>query len=176
MLIDGRWNVPNFRNQMDGVYEWDVAPLPRYREYDENGDVLIEGLPAGHSGSVALAINAKTSKPNASWLFLEYIGGRIGQEEQAKSGFAIPSQMDLANTEVFLQSDQNPKNSIIFLDAALHQTAGDWWYLRDNQWIDPWAGLLNGSVRNGETTLTEFFQSTEYNNTFELLLAYTRKD
>lgn len=176
MLIDGRWNVPNFREQMDGVYEWDVAPLPRYRSYDENGDVLVEGLPAGHSGSVALAINAKTGKPNASWLFLEYIGGSIGQLEQAKSGFAIPSQMDLANTEDFLQSDQNPKNSVIFLDAAYYQTPGDWWYLRDNQWIDPWAGLLNGSVRNGETTLTEFYNSSEYNDTFDILLTYTRKD
>jgi multiple sugar transport system substrate-binding protein len=176
MLIDGRWNVPNFRQQMDGVYNWDVAPLPRYRSYDENGDILVEGLPAGHSGSVALAINAKTAKPNASWLFLEYIGGSIGQIEQSKSGFAIPSQMDLANTEDFLQSDQNPKNSVIFLDAAYYQTPGDWWYLRDNQWIDPWAGLLNGSVRNGETTLTQFYNSSEYNDTFDILLTYTRRD
>lgn len=176
MMVDGRWNVPNFRDQMDGVYDWDVAPLPVYRTYDEAGNVLVEGLAAGHSGSVALAINAKTSKPNASWLFLEYIGGSIGQLEQTQSGFAIPSQMDLANTEDFLQSDQNPRNSIIFLDAALVQTPGDWWYLRDNQWIDPWAGLLNGSVRNGETTLTEFYESREYNNTFDVLLNYTKKE
>lgn len=176
MLIDGRWNVPNFRKQMDGVYKWDVAPLPIYRTYDEQGNVLKEGLPSGHSGSVALAINAKTSKPNASWMFLEYIGGSIGQLEQARSGFAIPSQMDLANTEDFLQSDQNPKNSVIFLNAAYNQSPGDWWYLRDKQWIDPWAGMLNGSVRNGDMTLTEFFNSTEYKNTFEILKTYTKKE
>jgi ABC-type glycerol-3-phosphate transport system substrate-binding protein len=175
MLLDGRWNVPNFRDQMDGIYKWDVAPLPRYRTYDDNGDILVEGLPAGHSGSVALAVNAKTSKPNASWLFLEYIGGSIGQLEQARSGFAIPSQRDLAATEDFLQSDQNPKNSIIFLDAARNQTPGDWWYLRDKAWIDPWAGLLNGSVRNGQVTLSGFYNSDEYNSTFDVLLTYTRK-
>ena len=175
MLIDGRWNVPNFREQMDGIYEWDVAPLPQYRTYDENGNVLLEGLPAGHSGSVALAINAKTSKPNASWLFLEYIGGSVGQLEQAKSGFAIPSQIALAQTEDFLQSDQNPKNSVIFLQAAANQTPGDWWYLRDKQWIDPWAGLLNGSVRNGVVTLSAFYVSDEYNDTFDLLKQYTQK-
>lgn len=175
MLVDGRWNVPNFRDQMDGRYEWDIAPLPIYRTYDGNGDVLIEGVPAGHSGSVALSINAKTTKPNASWEFLEYIGGSVGQLEQAKSGFAIPSQMHLANTEDFLQSDQNPRNSVIFLDAALNQTPGDWWYLRDKQWIDPWAGILNGSVRNGQMTLTQFYLSQEYNTTHGVLLQYTRK-
>jgi ABC-type glycerol-3-phosphate transport system substrate-binding protein len=175
MLIDGRWNVPNFRRQMDGVYEWDVAPLPIYRTYDANGDVLIQGLPAGHSGSVALAINKKTTKPNACWEFLEYIGGSIGQLEQAKSGFAIPSQIHLAETEDFLQSDQNPKNSVIFLDAAKNQTPGDWWYLRDKQWIDPWAGLLNGSVRNGKVTLSQFYDSNEYKTTFSVLKQYTQR-
>ena len=176
MLIDGRWNVPNFREQMNDTYDWDIAPLPIYRSYDNEGNVLAEGLPAGHSGSVALAVNAKTSKPNASWMLLEYIGGSIGQLEQAKSGFAIPSQMDLANTEDFLQSDQNPRNSIIFLNAANNQSPGDWWYLRDNQWIDPWAGLLNGSVRNGDVTLTQFYNSIEYNNTNDILKTYTEKD
>ncbi len=174
MLVDGRWNVPNFRKQM-GNYEWDIAPLPQYRTYDANGDILLEGLVAGHSGSVGLAINAKSSKPNASWEFLEYIGGSIGQLEQAKSGFAIPSQKALANTEDFLQSNQSPKNSIIFLKAAETQTPGDWWYLRDNQWIDPWAGKLNGSVRNAEMTLTQFYESKEYNSTFNVLKNYTKK-
>ncbi len=176
MLVDGRWNVPNFRTQMDDRFEWDVAPLPVYREYDNQGNVIVEGKSTGHSGSVALAINAKSSKPNASWMFLEYIAGSIGQLEQAKSGFAIPSQMELANTEDFLQSDQNPRNSVIFLDAAYNQSPGDWWYLRDNQWIDPWAGMLNGSVRNGDATLTEFYQSIEYNNTFDILKTYTESD
>ncbi|MDR2822699.1 MAG: extracellular solute-binding protein [Acholeplasmatales bacterium] len=187
MLVDGRWNVTNFRKQMQNLpgtptgqsgnkYEWDVAPLPVYREYDSNGSVEVEGLSAGHSGSVALSINAKTSKPSASFIFLEYIGGEIGQLEQAKSGFAIPSQRHLAATEDFLQTNQNPRNSIIFLDAAKNQTPGDWWYLMDKAWIDPWAGLLNGDVRNGKITLSQFYSSNQYNNTFDILKTYTKKN
>ncbi|MDR3318323.1 MAG: extracellular solute-binding protein [Clostridiales bacterium] len=175
MLVDGRWNVPNFRNEMDGKYEWDVAPLPIYKEYDANGNIKVHGRKAGHSGSVALVINSRSSLKNASWLFLEYIGGRTGQTEQAKSGFAIPSQKDIADSEVFLQPDKNPKNAGIFIDAARHQTPGDWWYLRDKQWIDPWAGKLNGSVRNGNMTLTEFENCVEFKNTFEMLKGYTKK-
>ena len=78
-------------------------------------------------------------------------------------------------SETFLQSDKNPKNAIVFVRAAQHQTPGDWWYLRDKLWIDDWAGKLNGDVRNGKITLSQFEQSTEYLRTWDKLKAYTRK-
>ena len=175
MLVDGRWNVVNFRKQMDGKYLWDVAPLPQYKEYDENGDITVHGIEAGHSGSVALCINAKSTKKNAAWKFAEFIGGKTGQTAQAESGFAIPSQKELANSEVFLQSNQNPKNSIVFVRAAEYETPGDWWYLEDKKWIDDWAGVLNGDVRNGNKTLSEFEKDSKYLKTWELLKNYTKK-
>ena len=175
MLVDGRWNVVNFRKQMDGKYLWDVAPLPQYKEYDENGDIIVHGIEAGHSGSVALCINAKSTKKNAAWKFAEFIGGKTGQTAQAESGFAIPSQKELANSEVFLQSNQNPKNSIVFVRAAEYETPGDWWYLEDKKWIDDWAGVLNGDVRNGNKTLSDFEKDSKYLKTWELLKNYTKK-
>lgn len=176
MLVDGRWNVTNFREQMDDKYEWDVAPLPIYKEYDKDGNVSVHGVPAGHSGSVGVAINAKCKVPNAAWLFLEYIGGEHGQSVQSKTGFAIPLQKHLAlDDEIFLQTNQNPRNSIIFIEAAENQKAGDWWYLRDNEWINEWANLLNGSVRNGKMKLTDFYNNSVYDKTFGTLLKYTEK-
>jgi len=184
MLVDGRWSTVNFRKKMDGVYKWDVAPMPQYKEYytEEDiipegksvGDVKVHGVEAGHSGSVALCVNAKSTKKNAAWLFCEYIGGKTGQEAQAKSGFAIPSQKDLANSEVFLQSDQNPRNSIVFVRAAQYETPGDWWYLKDKAWIDDWAGVLNGDVRNGLKTLSQFEQDQKYLSTWNKLKEYTK--
>lgn len=175
MLVDGRWNVTNFRATMDGKYAWDVAPLPQYKEYDAQGNVTVHGIEAGHSGSVALCINAKSNKKAAAWKFAEFIGGATGQTAQAESGFAIPSQKSIANSEVFLQSNQNPRNSIVFVRAAQHQTPGDWWYLEDKAWIDPWAGVLNGDVRNGEKTLSQFESSAEYISTWANLKEYTKK-
>lgn len=175
MLVDGRWNVVEFRSQMDGKYKWDVAPLPQYKTYDEDGNVKVHGIEAGHSGSVALCINAKSIRKNAAWKFAEYIGGEIGQTAQSLSGFAIPSQKKIANSEVFLQSDQNPKNSIVFVRAAEYETPGDWWYLTDKKWIDDWAGVLNGDVRNGEKTLSQFETDSKYLNTWKLLKDYTKK-
>ena len=184
MLVDGRWSTVNFRKKMDGRYEWDVCPMPQYKTYytaEDNipegksvGDVKVHGVEAGHSGSVALCVNAKSAKKNAAWIFCEFLGGKTGQEAQAKSGFAIPSQIALANSEVFLQSDKNPRNSIVFVRAAEFETPGDWWYLRDKAWIDDWAGVLNGDVRNGKKTLSQFEQDSKYKSTWQKLLEYTK--
>ncbi len=174
MLVDGRWSVVDYRSRM-GKYSWDVAPLPQYKEYDAEGNITVHGIEAGHSGSVALCINSKSTKKNAAWLFAEYIGGRVGQAEQAKSGFAIPSQIDLANSEVFLQTDKSPKNSIVFVRAAEHQTPADWWYLKDKDWTTDWANTLNGTVRNGEMTLAEFELDPTYTKTWDILKEYTKK-
>ncbi len=185
MLVDGRWSTVNFRKKMNGRYDWDVCPMPQYKEYYVDGDdipagksvgdVKVHGVEAAHSGSVALCINAKSTKKNAAWIFAEYIGGATGQTAQAKSGFAIPSQKSIANSEVFLQSDQNPRNSIVFVRAAQFETPGDWWYLRDKLWIDDWAGVLNGDVRNGKKTLSQFETDDKYLSTWSKLLTYTKK-
>ncbi len=181
MLVDGRWEVTKFRDESTGVnFVWDVCPLPMYREYDKDGfdasrKVTVHGIEAGHSGSVGLCISENSTVKNAAWKFIEFIGSEEGQSAQAAKGFAIPLQPELANTEVFLQSDKMPANSKIFLRAAEIQGAGDWWYLTDNAWIDDWAGVLNGDVRNGKKTMTEFFESTQFNSTYSKLLKYTEK-
>lgn len=175
MLVDGRWSVVNYRKKMDGIYNWDVAPMLQYREYDEEGNVTVHGIEAAHSGSVALCINANSTKKMAAWKFAEYIGGATGQTAQSESGFAIPSQKALANSEVFLQSNQNPKNAIVFVRAAAYETPGDWWYLRDKAWIDDWAAVLNGDVRNGLKTLSQFETDPKYLSTWAKLKEYTKK-
>lgn len=174
MLVDGRWNVTNFREQMTD-YEWDVAPLPMYKEY-EGDEVSVHGVEAGHSGSVALVLNAKSTVKNAAWKFIEFVAGERGQLLQAEAGFAIPLQKELAYSDEFLAPGQDPKNAEIFIRAAEVETPGDWWYLYDKAWIDDWAGVLNGDVRDGKKTLTEFEQSAEYLGTWEKLKEYTRKD
>jgi len=181
MLVDGRWNVSYFRDPDSGVnFTWDVCPLPMYRDYDVDGfgaerEVTVHGIEAGHSGSVGLCINNNSLVKNAAWKFIEFVGSEEGQSAQAAKGFAIPLQKDLANTEVFLQSDKMPRNSKIFINAAEVQGAGDWWYLTDNAWIDDWAGVLNGDVRNGKKSMTEFFESKQFMDTYAKLLKYTEK-
>ncbi len=174
MLVDLRYITATFRNEMDAEYDWDVAPLPMYKKYDEAGNITVHGVEAGHSGSVALCISSKSKVANEAWKFIEYCAGEEGQSLQAKAGFAIPLQEKLANSPVFLDG-QNPKNAKIFIDAAKYEGAGDWWYLYNKKWIDNWANVLNGSVRNGTMTMSEFYDCKEYKETFANLLEYSEK-
>lgn len=153
--------------------EWDMAPALVYKEYSEDGkEVLVHGVEAAHSGSVGIAINAKTKVANAAYLFAEFISSAEGQAIQAEFGFAIPLQRELANSEVF---NDGTKNYQVFIDACEYETPADWWYLRDKKWIDDWAGLLNGDVRNGKITLSEFYLDYKFTKTQELLDEYTAK-
>ncbi len=169
MFVDGRWEVTFLRSSSMKTGSWDVAPLPMYYEED---DTSVHGVQAGHSGSVGLAISANSDKKNAAWLFLRYVAGVEGQTAQSEAGFCIPNQIELANSDVFLQEDQDPKNSIIFVEAASYETPGDWWYLKDSLWIDEWANYLNYTVREGNGTVDELFEMYG-DSTQEKLYAYT---
>lgn len=162
MMVDGRWATTTYRKNIK-EFAWDVAPLPKAKD----------GVEAGHSGSMGLAISQKTKVKNAAWKFCEFIAGPEGQKAQAKTGFNIPNQKSIANTDDFLQPDQSPKNSIIFLRAAEVQRPGDWTYLPDTMWIDKWAPTLNGDVRNGKMNLTEFFAAVTA-KTNSALAEYTK--
>ena len=126
---------------------WDVAPLPVYKEYNTDGTVKVHGKQAGHSGSMGLAIAYGSKKKQAAWEFVKYVAGEEGQKAQSEAGFVIPNQISLANSEVFLQSNQAPKNSQVFIDAANYEQPADWWYLTNWNWIDDWADALNNRVR-----------------------------
>lgn len=172
MFVDGRWEVADLRKTMEEG-TWNVAPLPVYKEYDANGNVTVHGIAAGHSGSMGLAIADGSKNKDAAWLFLKYVAGEPGQRSQSIAGFAIPNQKSLANDEeVFLQSSKDPKNSIVFVEAAEFERPGDWWSIYDSSWIDDWANFLNYTVRENKATVEEMFDRY-YDATQEKLYKFT---
>ncbi len=178
MFVDGRWETTFLRTSNMAKGSWDVAPLPVYKEYDKNDNydgeakVTVHGIQAGHSGSVGLAIAEGSKVKTAAWMFLRYVAGEAGQTSQAEAGFCIPNQIELANSDVFLQKDQDPKNSIVFVEAAEVETPGDWWYLPDGDWITDWANDLNYEVREGRMTLDQLWANNA-DETQEVLYDYT---
>lgn len=143
MMVEGRYEVPNYRK--NASFDWDVAPLPvspyavaRYRETNREATEKEARLAvsSGHSGSVGLAISKKTHFPKEAYEFISFIAGPKGQSSQAETGFNIPNQKSLANTDVFLQSDQKPANAQIFIHAAQTQKEADWTYTPNTKsWI-----------------------------------------
>ncbi len=146
MIIETRYATGIYRKTIDeaqDAFDWDVAPLPKHAN----------GIAAGHSGSEALCIPAKSKHKDEAWKFIEYMTGEEGSKRFAEAGFTVPNTRELANSETFLQSNKNPKNSKIFVEAAEYQTTGDWGYLPSKAWINVWATDLNSKVLGGTQTL-----------------------
>lgn len=143
-------------------FEWDVAPLPVYKEYEyttaENGTVSAtltkEGVSAAHSSASSLSVWSGSSQKQAAFRFIEWMSGTEGQKIRAKKGY-VPNQTSLGGE--FLKDNPKPANVSCFLDALEYETPGDWWYMPDKNWIDEWANALNSKVRNGTMTLDSFF-------------------
>lgn len=176
MLVDIRANVALAR--MIDEFDWDVAPMLVYKEYDNDGNVTVSGNEGAHSGSTAWCMWSRTTVPNAAYLFIKFACGEEGQRILAQSGAILPNQKTLAKE--IMQSDiekgLKPMNAEIFARGAEYQTPGDWWFLKDGDWIDGngcWSIYLNKQVREYRATLTNFYAQNDYKDTFERLLKYT---
>ncbi len=178
MCVDVRASVQDCRDAMTD--EWDVAPMLVYKEYDANNQEVVSGVEGAHSGSTAWAVWNKSEVKNAAYLFVKFASGEEGQRILSQAGTIIANQQSVAEEMVQADVDagKSPANLEIFSKGAEYQIAGDWWFLKDGDWIDAegcWANYLNKTVRNYRATIPEFYTTNDYGGTFDLLLKYTQK-
>lgn len=103
MLMTSRRATTNFRTVTG--FEWDVAPLPVYRQ------------PVGVLHSDAYCMPKGAKNPDGAWRFLEYAIAEEGQRIIAATGRTVPSHTGVANSPAFLDPAQPPRNAKVFLDA-----------------------------------------------------------
>ena len=160
MLVETSEKAISFRNSITD-FEWDVAPLPVYKEYAADGVTVVNrGIEVGHSGSTGLAVWTKSNVKAEAFKVAQYFSTGYAQTLQAQTGYMIPNDMALAQTEYVqynLDSGQAPKNISIFTRMAESSRPGDWWYMPDNLWIDNWATPLNTEYRENAASLDDFF-------------------
>ncbi len=172
MLVQSNYCISSFRKAITD-FEWDVAPLPVYKEYESDGvTVKNKGVEIGHSGSSGLGIWKKSRQKEAAFKVAEYLSGGEAQRIQARNGFLMPNNRVLAAQDYVkynLESGKAPKNIQVFTEYGDVQRPGDWWYMPDNAWIDEWATPLNTQYRENNKTLDEFFAA--YTNATNAILA-----
>lgn len=178
MCVEARGSVQDCRDAMTD--EWDVAPMLVYREYDENDQATVSGIEGAHSGSTSWCVWSKSQVKNAAYLFVKFAAGEEGQRILSQAGTIIANQESVAEEMVKADVDAGkaPANLEIFSKGAEYQTPGDWWFLKDGDWIDAegcWANYLNQTVRNYKATIPTFYTTNDYLGTFEKLLKYTMK-
>jgi multiple sugar transport system substrate-binding protein len=103
MVLSSRRATPTFRTIT--AFDWDVAPLPRHRE------------PAGILHSDAYCMTAASNEKDAVWRFMEFALGPEGQRITAQSGRTVPSLIEVAESEAFLDPAAKPRSSHVFLDT-----------------------------------------------------------
>lgn len=144
MHIDGRWMVPRYRKL---AFEWDVAPIP----------VPVRGAPSiARSGSVGLAISARTQHPEEAFAVVEYLAGPRGQEKLTTTGFQLPNQRALASTSAFLQPGQRPTHAEVFVAAAEQSRPGPVTETPSGFWHDVFATYAD-EVWRGERRAADLF-------------------
>jgi multiple sugar transport system substrate-binding protein len=103
MILESRRSTPDFR-AVEGL-DWDVAPLPRYREA---ATIL-------HADGYCMA--KSSANKDAAYRFVEFALGKEGAPILARTGRTVPSNREVATTDAFLDPTQRPASSQVFLDA-----------------------------------------------------------
>jgi multiple sugar transport system substrate-binding protein len=103
MAFSSRRDTPSFRTITD--FRWDVAALPRRAQ------------PSGILQSDAYCLTTASENKDTAWRFVEFALGPEGARIVAASGRTVPSLIEVANSEAFLDPTQDPANSRVFLDT-----------------------------------------------------------
>ncbi|MGW4500411.1 ABC transporter substrate-binding protein [Micromonospora sp. NPDC004336] len=135
MLMSSRRSTTTFRS-ITG-FEWDVAPLPVYKE---QVGVL-------HSDAYCMTRGAKNK--DAAWRFLEFAIAEEGQRIIAATGRTVPSHIGVSRSPAFLGPAQPPRSAKVFLDAiptvrAL-PTVSTWPEIEDVTY-----GILENAMHRGD--------------------------
>ena len=105
MYLDSRRVVPGFREAIE--FEWDVAPLP----------VAPGGEPASILHADAFCMTSAGDAKDATWQFIEYALSEPGQTLLARTGRSVPANKAVAESPVFLEPEEPPANSQVWIDA-----------------------------------------------------------
>jgi len=104
MFLNSRRGTPTAR-AVEGL-DWDVAALPTGVE------------PAGILHTDAYCMAAATEDKDAAWTFIEFANSPTGQAIVAQSGRTVPSLIEVASSEAFLDPSVAPANSAVWLDTV----------------------------------------------------------
>ena len=106
MLMESRRVVPTLRAAAS--FRWDVAPFPTIAE------------PATVLHADGYCITASSSRVEDAWRFLEFALGTDGQRVMAATGRTVPSAIEVAESDAFLDPSVMPASGAVYLDQLAY--------------------------------------------------------
>jgi len=109
MYLNSRRGVPTYRQIT--AFDWDIAPLPR----------KVRTASLVHADAYCMPASVKNK--DLVWKFIEFANSVEGQTIVAASGRIVPSLKSVAESPAFLDPQQKPLNSRVFLEMIPHLRA-----------------------------------------------------
>src|SRR5574344_1007799 len=103
MHLSGRWLVPKYRQE--AKFDWDIINFPNGKE----GSVV----PLDASG---WAVSKSSRNKTEAIKFVQFLASKESIEKFTKSGLITPARKDVAYSETFLNKNQKPFNSKVFIN------------------------------------------------------------
>lgn len=110
MIISGRWVVPRYRTITD--FRWGISHLPKGK---------IRATPIF---TTAYVMSNKSKNIKDIWELAKFLSGNEGSRFIAELGLGVPSVKSVAFSPHFLDPEQSPENSEIYLDAISYARLG----------------------------------------------------
>lgn len=179
MIVQQNYLVTTLRNLIGDSFEWDVCPLPMYKEYEtlDGDEVKTQGINIGHSGTNGFGIWSRSKHKDEAFKVIQYFVSTEAQKIMSNSGFTMCNYRDLVQSEYVdaqVKKGLSPQNMQVFADYGDIDRQGDWGYVLDDAWIEKWSAALNGDVRNGLMSVDQMFELTT-DATNEALKKYKNK-
>lgn len=168
LLVETYANVDSFNKRCK--FDWGIARMPQYKTYTDPEDpacdeVAISGKVASHSEGYCVVIRKNTAMKDEAIKFVEWLTTK-GQKIFAEKGFASVCKSDAQLAGEKMGEVFGIKNTDAVVDSLSQSQAGDWWYLKDEAWIDTWSIPLNTLVRYGTMTFDQYiYQYIDMTNT-----------
>lgn len=165
MMVDTSSSKIYFEEKMSDDIKWDIAPLPIYKKYDENGDVIVHGVNAGHTQVNGISIWSKTKHFEETKTFLNYLISKDITDSLITNKISLP-----------LEKNATSYNDIpnVLLTDLKTQRAADLSYFKNDDWIESWNKGINENIKTGKYTLSNYFSIIAF-STQNKLLEYSQK-
>lgn len=113
MWVDGSWNIANIRNVADPEMNWGIAQVPI-------GPDATPETAAAYAWSDMLAIAETSEEKDLAWAFIQHMVG-AGRDVSDFLGGKVPAYRAIAESEAWLEADQQPDNKGLILEIGGQQ-------------------------------------------------------
>lgn len=109
MWVDGTWNIANNRTIIGDSFRWGIAQVPNGPS--SQGDV-------GYTWPDMMAIAPTSDQSDLAWEFIRHMTGE-GRTTDLYLGGTVPFLRATAETDAWLERDQQPANKEVVLELGL---------------------------------------------------------